>query len=144
MKDANGNQPIHLAALAGNLHIMQEIACHASTLDVMNNFGETPILLAAQSGNLAQVVTLLNNQVHIYGASAEVRDKLGRTLLMMACIGGSLDLVNILLSNMHGDNLDFSFTRLRLNDVDNSGCSALMHAAREGNWNLVANLAIAN
>jgi ankyrin repeat protein len=143
-RDANGNQPIHHAALAGNLHIMQVVAQNAKSLDVKNNFGETPLLLAAQSGNLAQVLAFLNNKVHIYGASAEERDNQGRNLLMMACIGGSLDLVNILLSQMEGDNRNFSFAMLRLNEVDKSGCSALMHAAREGNWNLIANLAIAN
>merc|ERR1719326_2488479 len=103
--------------------------------------GETPLLLAAQSGNLAQVLTLLNNKVHIYGASAEAKDYRGRNLLMMACIGGSLDLVNVLLSQKDGDNRQFSFAMIMLNEVDHSGMSALMHATREGNWNLIANLA---
>merc|ERR1719326_1025598 len=99
-RDANGNMPMHHAALAGNLHIMQAIATHARSLDVKNNFGETPLLLAAQTGNLAQVLTLLNNNVHIFGADPNIKDHRGRNLLMMACIGGSLDLVNILLSQI--------------------------------------------
>jgi hypothetical protein len=142
-RDANGNTPLHHAALHGNLHIAQVIANQVASLDVKNNFGETPLLLAAQSGNLAQVLTLTNNKVHILGASADAVDNRGRTLLMMAAIGGNLDLLNVIISQMKRPNRDFSFTRVGLNDVDHTGCSALMHAAIHGNWELVPNLAIA-
>jgi hypothetical protein len=57
-------------------------------------------------------------------------------------MSGNVDLLNVLLQNRNGLNGDFTFSTLYPNDVDIDGCSAVIHAAKHGHWQLIPALAI--
>jgi ankyrin repeat protein len=80
VKDAAGYSPIHLAALSGNVDLVNLlVSCAKANPNLQTDSGETPILLAATKGN-SQVVSLLLD----LGASVDPIPTLGLTPLHIA------------------------------------------------------------
>jgi len=142
IQDCNGNTPFHLAAQSNQLQIVQFLLPYVKEIDMRNDFGETPLILAAHGGSVSIVLFLLqmsNEQI----ADSHAVDSVGRNILMHACISTSLDLVNLLLLNQSGDNKDFSFKKIRINDTDHNQQSGLMYAAENGAWSVIPSLVLA-
>ena len=53
-----GLQPLHLAAAAGNMPVIQLLLKSGAKIDALSNAGETPLHIAAQNANLAVPVLL--------------------------------------------------------------------------------------
>lgn len=143
IQDCNGNTPLHVAAEVGNLEIMDLLLENADDLDLLNNFGETPLHLACANCHMALVISLLNERKHFVAADCSICDCFGRSCLMRVVAGGHLDLCNLLALNKKGVNKHLSITDQKINDADDSGCTALMHAAREGQWQVIPTLVLA-
>lgn len=83
--------------------------------------GNTDLMLAATSGDAAEVKRLLNR-----GASVNARNKFGATALMGASAGGFDDVVKMLLDK-----------RAYVDSSSKNNSTALMYAARNGNSDTV-------
>ncbi|KAF4675167.1 Ankyrin Repeat [Perkinsus chesapeaki] len=143
LTDCFGNTPLHVAAINGNMEILNCLATHFDDLDVQNNIGESPLQCAAHGGHIACVVALLSPQRHLLPASADHVDFRGKTLLMHACNSGNSALVRMLLLNESSNNRKVAFGQAKVNAQDANGLTALMLACVEGYWQLIAPLALA-
>lgn len=139
-KDANGNLPLHTAVQCGDLTIIQAICLHTVNMDSRNNFGETPLLIAALKGNYAAVLYLMSSRRHIVGADAGAVDIWGRNFLMRSAMSGNLDLINMVLYQRKNKEAEFTFEHMEINRGDNEGCTALALASREGHWKVISSL----
>ena len=57
--DAEGNRPLHLACLGGQLHIVKALVSEDVQLDSVNDRGETPLLVALLHGQTDCAMFLL-------------------------------------------------------------------------------------
>ena len=97
------------------------VSCHID-VDAKNQWGQTPLHVAAYNGNLAMIYILLS-----FNADVNAKDKSGWTPLHKAlrCWKGiycdqdkELDRIRLLLRN-----------KANVNEKDNFGCTPLHHAA---------------
>jgi hypothetical protein len=84
-RDANGNTRLHLAAMRGELELLQEFAAevqdHKALLDSKNNSGDTPMLCACRSASDQFVIALLK-----LGADPSIVNAVGETCLhLLVC-----------------------------------------------------------
>ena len=100
------------AARAGDLALVQRLVPSLGP-DVTDDFGRTPLMLAAEAGQVAVARELL-----ALGASAEANDRSGETPLLIAVRKGDLALTSLLLE--HG---------VPVNQANKAGTTALMLAA---------------
>eukprot|EP00927_Polykrikos_kofoidii_P040656 TRINITY_DN34702_c0_g2_i1.p1 TRINITY_DN34702_c0_g2~~TRINITY_DN34702_c0_g2_i1.p1 ORF type:complete len:1195 (-),score=227.09 TRINITY_DN34702_c0_g2_i1:38-3622(-) len=142
-RDCNGDTAVHIACELGRLELVRLLTERLPSAELPNNRGETPLLYAAHGGHLACVVTLLYDQGRGALCDATAVDLEGRTLLMHACESGHLDLVNLLLQNREGRHTELAIPPLDVNARDVSGATALIVAAREGNWQILPSLVLA-
>lgn len=138
LPDAQGNTALHFAAQGGNLEIVNLLAEVTDDLDLQNNDGETPVILAAHAGHIAAFVSLTSMDKHVVPADTSLLDSNGRNILMHACISGDLDFVRLIVANREGKSQRLSIAKILMNAEDNEGRTALMYAAMESQWALVA------
>ncbi|EER08150.1 hypothetical protein Pmar_PMAR014913, partial [Perkinsus marinus ATCC 50983] len=71
LTDCLGNTPLHVAAICGNMEILNCLAKHVDDLDIQNGMGESPLQCAAHDGHIACVLALLSPQRHLLPANAD-------------------------------------------------------------------------
>ena len=93
MKDDNGLMPLHHACINKHLGIARLLVSRVSTDDDWKDAhdceGNTPLHVAAMSGNSEIVLALINE----YDCDIYIRGQHGRSLLHSACLGSSPSLV---------------------------------------------------
>lgn len=142
IQDCNGNTPLHLVCEVGDLPILKMLLEDCDDADLRNNKGETPAMVCAHNGHLACFIRLFNAK-DLMPARANLVDNAGWTVLMHACCAGHLDMVNMILQNKEGGNRTLALLKVEVNQPSHDGLTALMIAAREGQWKLLASLVLA-
>ena len=142
--DYAGNSPLHFASAAGSIVNLNLISHDYSDLDICNNAGETPVMLAARSGKMANVIALINVQRHLVAADSSLIDKNGLNLFMHACVSGNADLVRFILANDDGSNSNLSLTKVKVNQPDIQGRTGLSLAAENGRWEVIGVLVLSD
>jgi len=113
------------SALDGNLDKVKEIINGGVNVNSPDSDGQTALMLAAFNGHSDIVLLLLES-----GAAIDRRDLMGRTALLYASTGPFPETVKILLDKGAEPNIIDS----------NEHFSPLMHAAAEGNLDVVKTL----
>ena len=142
--DINGDTPLHFAAQCGSIVNLNLISHDYSDLDVRNKAGETAVMLAARSGKMANVISLINIQRHLVAADSSLIDKNGQNLFMHACVSGNADLVRFILANDHGTNPNLAVAKVKVNQPDANGRTGLSLAAENGRWEVIGVLVLAD
>lgn len=147
--DAQGNTPLHFAALAAQPVVAALLCDSGASVDAINRDGLTPLAMACEAANwdLAWFFLERNAKLDIeraqpiliaasgiaeddargvkllikHKANVNARDALGRTALMVAALHGHAGIVRMLLEA--GADVDAA---------DRRGTTALMEAARSG------------
>uniref|UniRef100_A0A7S2JYC4 C2 domain-containing protein n=1 Tax=Zooxanthella nutricula TaxID=1333877 RepID=A0A7S2JYC4_9DINO len=140
--DCNGDTSIHMAAELGRLDILRALLDDKESADRINNVGETPLHQSVHGGHLACVVALLRDRGRGKGpwCDASALDNSGKTILHHAAVSGNLDLVNLVVGSREGRGREIVLPSIDPNSADNSGATALMVAAREGQWQVLPSL----
>lgn len=94
LADSNGWKPLHFAARQTNSMILEQCLRYPSHLNEPDIQGRTPLMLAAELGNIDAVATLMS-----HGAKTDLVDKQGFTVLHHAVKSGEPELVRWLLEN---------------------------------------------
>lgn len=94
LADSNGWKPLHFAARQTNNMILEQCLQYPSHIDEPDMMGRTPLMLAAELGNIDAVATLIR-----HGAKTELVDHQGFTVLHHAVKAGNPELVRWLLEN---------------------------------------------
>lgn len=97
----NGRYPLHSAAKAGRIDLVDEFLLQRADVNCVDLQGRTPIFTAAEKGSWEIVDALLR-----CGAKIDIKDIEGNTVLHVAASGGSKKVVAILLragakANLH-------------------------------------------
>jgi len=71
VRDGQGNAPLHIAALLGFTEGAELLLGRKAQVDLTNNSGETPLIIAVQQRNVPMVRMLLNN-----GADPKLSDRI--------------------------------------------------------------------
>jgi ankyrin repeat protein len=82
LKNANGWSPLHYAAWCDDIRqvdFIEILLKHGAKIDATDNWGATPLILAARQSNLQSVLALLS-----HGADPNVKNKYGYTALQIA------------------------------------------------------------
>ena len=156
--DADGNTPLHLAALSAKAMVAAMLCDAGAALDVINRAGQTPLGVACEAANWELVRFLLDRgakaelehaQPALIAAAAtaeddvqgiklllrrkarvDARDALGRTALMTAALQGHAAIAKALLD-----------AGAQVNASDSHGTTALMEAARADAGEVIEELA---
>ena len=156
--DADGNTPLHFAALSVRA-IVAALLCDAGAeLDPVNRAGQTPLAVAGEAANWELVRFLLERGAKVEAphaqpaliaaaaigeddvqgvklllrrkARVDARDALGRTALMAAALHGHAAIAKALLD-----------AGAQVNTTDAHGITALMEAARADSLDVIEELA---
>ncbi|MEJ2720670.1 MAG: ankyrin repeat domain-containing protein [bacterium] len=92
--NAEEETPLHLAAMSGNLELVEFLVANGAAVDARNNVNQSPLLYAAYTGDV-KICRFLIEQ----GAEVDYRDARGNTPLDFAAREGGLDVVALLISN---------------------------------------------
>ncbi|HET6631816.1 MAG TPA: ankyrin repeat domain-containing protein [Rhodanobacteraceae bacterium] len=156
--DADGNTPLHWAALSRQADVAAMLLDAQAAIDALNRAGQTPLAMACRAGNGPLVAFLLGRGAQLeppggapvivaaaggaedspqgvelllrHKARVDARDSLGRTALMVAALEGHAQIASVLLAA--GASADLA---------DRHGTTALMEAARAGANAVIAALA---
>lgn len=121
--DHDGDTPLHRAAIAGHLTMVESLTTEAKgSVNDRNNNGDTPLILAAANGHLPIVKWLLKN-----GSSVTERNNGELTPLIAAASNGQLTVMQWLLK--HGG--------VSINEKDSNGGTALHHAVAQNHLHIV-------
>jgi uncharacterized protein len=85
--------PLHLAAAAGDLPVVEELLAEGTDIDAVDRQRRTPILLAAMGGHLELVRTLIER-----GADIDRQDASRLNPFLHGCITGDVHLVRTMLA----------------------------------------------
>lgn len=88
----DGTRPIHWAVYRLDYDVMDALIAKKAKVDVINEFGSTPLAEATKQGNARMVKTLLAAGSGTEGANAD-----GQTALMIAIKNGDLPVFNLLI-----------------------------------------------
>ncbi|MFJ1267107.1 ankyrin repeat domain-containing protein [Legionella lytica] len=94
LADSNGWKPLHFAARQTNNMILEECLRYPNHLNEPDIHRRTPVMLAAELGNIEAVATLIS-----HGAKIDLVDDQGFTVLHHAVKSGNPELVQWLLEN---------------------------------------------
>ena len=156
VRDEAGYSPLHLAALKGHVSIAELLINEGSTIDTVDNFGATPLHVAARGEGYSPMVDfLLQRKANVMAA-----DKDGATSLHFAAYSGHEKIVRLLLStrrtcepkrtSVYSIHLAMQkgHTKQRVvslesnpaavNAIDNESCTPLHEAAAIGHTECVA------
>ena len=86
--DATARQttPLHAAAAAGNLGLVQELAAASPTPDLLDERGQTPLVLAAGNNHFALIPPLVER-----GANVNATNAAGQTPVLLALLRENFD-----------------------------------------------------
>ena len=148
-QDSVGAWPIHYAARAGRVDILQKFCESGVDVNVGDNEGETPLMSAVRTGTTEPVSILINAK-----ANVNAQTKSGQTALMIAVATRANDIVSMLIDaeadisahNQKGATALMLAVKKRALDslilllevgaevdaVDNNGQTAFHYAARHG------------
>jgi ankyrin repeat protein/tetratricopeptide (TPR) repeat protein len=88
-----GKAPLHLAALTGNIEIVENIIDSVSDKNIKTTLGLTPTHIAARAGHISMIDTLVEN-----GASLGLKDNVGHMEIHFASQGNHVTVVKAMLS----------------------------------------------
>jgi len=91
------------------------------SIDALDKFGQTPLMVATRKGFLSMISILLD-----YGADVEMQDSSGKNSLMLACFIGSKEIAR----KLRDAGLQWSTT-------DKNGCTSLHYAVDSCNKRLI-------
>eukprot|EP00903_Cladosiphon_okamuranus_P012365 g11590.t1 len=94
----SGRASLHFAAIGNHSGILCALLLSGADKDVVDNFGDTPLALAAHAGHLSAVEYLL-----AAGARRDTVDNEGKPPLIGAAMGGHLSIVKALLTGDAGN-----------------------------------------
>ena len=114
---SDGTRAIHRAVRVDDVATVSKLVAARADVTTPNEYGVTPMKLAAENGSAAAIRVLLDA-----GASPNVVDGAGETALMTAVRSGSADAVKLLLDR--GASVDARDAEFRQ--------TALMFAVRDG------------
>jgi ankyrin repeat protein len=125
-RNENDVTPLMMACWNGHLEVAQMLfdATEGQGLEERDAHGETVLSYAASGGSTEVVAYLLSK-----GAQTSSRDVEGNTPFMWACKVGKVEAAQMLFDATQGQGLE---------DQDNDGCTALLHAAIGGHKDVVA------
>jgi ankyrin repeat protein len=89
------NTPLHIAAATNNVSHMSEMLARGEDINIQNNKGETPAMIAAQKG--AKTLIALDYLTQRPMFNYTIRDKMRNGLLHHAAASGNLDSVRLLI-----------------------------------------------
>ncbi len=102
------------AILSSNVQAVKQALAQGAGVEARNDFGNTPLLVACQFGNVAVIQLLIDNNADVNAS----RTGAGHTPLAM-CVS-NMQIVKVLLAN-----------GARINAQDKQGQTALMFASRD-------------
>ncbi len=120
-RDEKESSPLHGAAAAGHIEIVEYLLSKGADIDARNNANQNPLLYAAYNGKTPVVKLLLEK-----GADFKELDRYGRTVLHYPAREGHKDVVEILVNK--GMNITVE---------DGMGISALQFAIQGGHAGIV-------
>lgn len=130
--DAQKMTPLHCAAMFDHPDIVEYLLAEGADINALDREHRSPLLLAASRGAWKTVLTLIR-----LGAKISIKDSNSRNVLHLVIInGGRLDeFAREVSKTKHMAQL-----QQLLNEKDNTGCSALHYASREGHIRSLENL----
>ncbi|OHT14283.1 hypothetical protein TRFO_15464 [Tritrichomonas foetus] len=123
----NGELPIHIASIYSNNHIVSFLTeGRLNKCDIKNYMGKTPLSLAVEKNNIDLAEYLIQN----CGCDVTVVDNYKNTLLHLA------------VQNLSGNTAPFliSINLININNINYSGETALLLAAKKGSFDFFVNL----
>ena len=112
--------PVHQAAAKGDLKLLQKLLIGVAKVDIRNEDGQTPLMLAAQGGHAEAVTFLLDR-----GANLKSRSDFGSHVICFAAESGNLKTLQIIMER-----------GADVNSANEGGGSPLIFAAQSGNMEL--------
>ncbi|GGI78081.1 ankyrin repeat domain-containing protein [Legionella impletisoli] len=94
LSDAKGRVALHYAALYGTEEITKLVCGKTHDLDVRDAYNKTPLILAAEAGNLPAMKVLIEK-----GADPNLKDYEGYSVLHRAVLEGHVEMVQWLLQH---------------------------------------------
>jgi len=122
--DRSGNVALTFCVLNWNYLMLEKVASVMKDLEIRNKYGNTPLIIAAERGNVRAVRIFLS-----LGADVNAVNKTGDSALSYACLRGHADIAKMLIK--HGADIN---NRNRYDD------SPMVLAALSGNTVIIRNL----
>ncbi len=117
LQDVSGETALHYAARHSGKEIVTRCCQAFKDSDVRDNTGRTPLMLAAESGNIEAMKTLVG-----HGANTQLVDSFGDTLIHRALDNDGKEALAWVLAN----------TNLDINAVNSQGKTALQECELSG------------
>lgn len=96
-RNNSGVTPLYLAALMGNVEIVNFLLAHNAYIEAENSLGERPLAKAAKFGNSKGNYDTLKTLLE-HGAIVNCKDMFGQTPLHEAALQSGKNVINILVS----------------------------------------------
>ncbi len=128
-KNIYGANALLLAAALGKDDVVKALITHGANVNITDNYGWTPLMVAAEKGHLTSVQALLN----AHSINIDTKKRGGATALFMAAYNSKDDVVKALIQKGANVNINTYF-----------GWTPLMSAAEKGHLTTVQVLLNAN